>query len=176
MERQQREAAEAALRAEEVSVHACLPACTCVGDRQCMCVPNGLPRACTCARCKRDVMMAGRAHMSPNKTTLAAVSCRPIRGGTCSTQMDGAQKVCCVRPGHGPPVDVISLTFCGGCQKIVAQIRGVFRKSQPYTPSGGTQNESSHHIRVFTPPSKFAVTSSSVTFCSSSMYSLTSIH
>ena len=77
MERQQREAAEAALRAEEVSVHACLPACTCVGDRQCMCVPNGLPRACTCARCKRDVMMADRAHMSPNKTTLAAVSCRP---------------------------------------------------------------------------------------------------
>ena len=35
MERHQREAAEAAIRAEEVAVHVCLHACTCVGGRQC---------------------------------------------------------------------------------------------------------------------------------------------
>ena len=41
--------------------------------------------------------------------------------------------------------------FRGGWQKIVAQIRGVFRKMIPDYPPGGLKNTFSHTVFVFTP-------------------------
>ena len=73
-----------------------------------------------------------------------------------------------------------NLTFsAAGWQKIVAQIRGVFRKIITHPPLEGgfwPKITFSHPFFVFTPSPKFAVTGPSATFCGPSIYSLRSIH
>ena len=55
--------------------------------------------------------------------------------------------------------------FWGGWQKIVAQIRGVFRKIILTTPPGGLENTFSHPLFVFTPRRRAPVCSPSTAFC-----------
>ena len=60
-------------------------------------------------------------------------------------------RVCGVQPNCKPTF------FWGGWQKIVAQIRGVFRKTILTTPPGGLK-KSSHLFFVFTPSPRVLVT------------------
>ena len=126
-----------------------------------------LQGGCTQVRRKHRKGKRWHSHQNNSRSGAGAVATATMKAATARGMERDARGVAMVRGVWSP----CNLTlFRGGWQKIVAQIRGVFRKMIPDYPPEGLENTFSHPLFVFTPWSRAPVCSPSTTLCSPSTY------